>query len=60
MMMIMELTINLTELETSESAKFIATTIANNTITTKMIIAKYIGATHELSMVNGQYFTTAH
>ncbi len=42
MMIIMELTINLTELETSESAKFIATTIANNTITTKMIIAIYI------------------
>ncbi len=45
----MELTTNLTELGTSESAKFIATTIPNNIITTKMIIAKYMAATR-----NGQ------
>ncbi len=43
MIMIREVTINLTNLGTSESAKFIITTIPNNTITTKMIIAIYIG-----------------
>ncbi len=42
MMIIIELIINLTKPGTSESAKFINTTIANNTITTKMIIAIYI------------------